>query len=322
MEHNVAKRFAAACKRVGAGELGDAAHIEALQREFNGLKMDPVHGREVVEKTPEDLAAEATSTSGSDSQAFVATTPGAAGHAALLNLRHSFLWLKPSDAATATAGAAHAPLLRGGVHAHDVQRQREQQHSRHLPGRDGHAEILVLEPDIKAHFVISRPTAGYQRLVDALPNHFVGTHKRLVELVDFLCEQMLVSFRENGMSVPPWRKNKSILSKWFLPTAKSGSQPTTPTGSPPSKAASAVGGGRQSFGLDRYPGMQQQQQQLQRESPSASRGRLVPSTPSPVAARATPRSPMDYAVPVVGEAASPNTVEFGFTGARMAVRAA
>ena len=96
---------------------------------------------------------------------------------------------------------------------------------------DGDA-VLLLEPDIKAHFVISRPTRAYQQLLDALPEHFVGTHKRLVQLVDFLCEQMLVSFRERGMSVPPWRKNKSILSKWFLPTATSRSHPASPTGSP------------------------------------------------------------------------------------------
>ena len=49
----------------------------------------------------------------------------------------------------------------------------------------------------------------------------MGTHQTLVRLVDFMCEQMNGSFRESGMSVPPWRKNKAILSKWFLPTATS-----------------------------------------------------------------------------------------------------
>jgi hypothetical protein len=69
-------------------------------------------------------------------------------------------------------------------------------------------------------------------LVDALPSTFVGTHQTLVRLVDFMCEQMNGSFRESGMSVPPWRKNKAILSKWFLPTAMSRSHPTTPSVSP------------------------------------------------------------------------------------------
>ena len=197
----------------------------------------------------------------------------------------------------------------------------------------------MLEPDIKAHFVISRPTAGYQRLIDALPDHFVGTHKRLVELVDFLCEQMLVSFRESGMSVPPWRKNKSILSKWFLPTAKSGSQPPTPTGSPPpSKLAGGpeVGHGRSVV----VHAQQQQQQQQAAAAAGVGGGRSFVGTTtegvvgsyrfsggqgaasphhhhhhhqqSSPGGHSLPRSSIDYAAPVVGEAASPNKVKLGF----------
>jgi hypothetical protein len=80
--------------------------------------------------------------------------------------------------------------------------------------------------------------------VDALPEHFVGTHHRLVELVNFMCEQMLASFRESGMSVPPWRQSTSILSKWFLPTARGGSLPGTPgraAGSPGRSPAGSPG---------------------------------------------------------------------------------
>ena len=108
-----------------------------------------------------------------------------------------------------------------------------------------------MEPDIKAHFVISRPTPAYARLVDALPSTFVGTHQTLVRLVDFMCEQMNGSFRESGMSVPPWRKNKAILSKWFLPTATSRSHPATPSGSPErgSKVKKQDSGRRMSFDL-------------------------------------------------------------------------
>ena len=43
------------------------------------------------------------------------------------------------------------------------------------------------------------------------------------------------------MPVPPWRQNKSILSKWFLPTAKSISQPNTPAGSPPMSKGRSTG---------------------------------------------------------------------------------
>jgi hypothetical protein len=37
----IAKRFAAACAEVGPGEVGDAAHIDAVRRAFNAYDYDP-----------------------------------------------------------------------------------------------------------------------------------------------------------------------------------------------------------------------------------------------------------------------------------------
>ena len=309
----IAKRFAAACAEVGPGEVGDAAHIDAVRRAFHAYDYDP--WGEPVRRRPRSPESDSRSeddeygtypeTDHVGDQAFVATTPGAVGHAALLNLRHSFLWLKvdlegdaaldpsaapgdslhPSGFAEAKAAAAiseraalaHAPvpIARSGAiptTAHGEETR--------LRGPTAWAEagdacetfasassgsssavdavdaspstVLVMEPDIKAHFVISRPTPAYARLVDALPSTFVGTHQTLVRLVDFMCEQMNGSFRESGMSVPPWRKNKAILSKWFLPTATSRSHPATPSGSPEqslSKVKKQDSGRRMSFDL-------------------------------------------------------------------------
>lgn len=167
----------------------------------------------------------------------MATTPGAAGHAALLNLRHSFLWVKTEPAATIDEDAASAD-------ADDASPQRPRASATATPmKRDVATEtgVMVMEPYLRAHFVISRPTERYQRLLDTLPPHFVGPHERLARLVDFMSEQMLASFKERGMPVPPWRQNKSILSKWFLPTAKSLSQPPTPSGSPPMSSNGSKG---------------------------------------------------------------------------------
>lgn len=187
-----------------------------------------------------------------DGCAFVATTPGAVGHAALLNLRHSFLWLNvpnaDGDGDIKTQGAHNLPVTASPQLASVGEHAKPGYQERYTPGsavpadlgkqRGAFAEpavtcVLLMEPDIKAHFVISRPTASYQRLVQSLPKCFVGTHQALVKLVDFMCEQMQFSFAKNEMSVPPWRKNKAILSKWCLPTAKQpGSSPSTPTMSP------------------------------------------------------------------------------------------
>jgi len=158
LEFQLMKTLKNAVKKLGKGDVGDDAHVHSLKQHLtaNGFPINE------------------------------STTAGAFGSAALLNLRHTFLWLKPAVA---------------------------------LDGLDFPEQRIILEPDIRAHFVISRATPNYQRLVDALPEQFVGTHQRLVELVEFMCEQMTASFRESAMSVPPWRQPKSILSKWFIPTA-------------------------------------------------------------------------------------------------------
>ena len=292
----IAKRFEAACAEVGPGEVGDATHIDAVRRAFNAYDCDPwgepVRRRPRSPECDEDACDAAAGTSGD--QAFVATTPGAVGHAALLNLRHSFLWLKvdleedasadpsaaPSDSlhpagfaeavlskkgaepfVAGRAALAHAPVPVAGGADLAARRGAAPRGPADVSAARSAAigaesalladTVLVMEPDIKAHFVISRPTPAYARLVDALPSTFVGTHQTLVRLVDFMCEQMNGSFRESGMSVPPWRKNKAILSKWFLPTATSRSHPTTPSGSPErrSQVKKQDSGRRMSFDL-------------------------------------------------------------------------
>ena len=256
-EEAVYKRLRVACAAVGAGELGDAAHVDAIRRAFNALGSDvwgePVRLEAEASAAPTSAPTSAparTQTLGEfPGEAFAATTPGAAGHAALLNLRHSFLWVRSG---AADARGANAP--RRGDFGETSGRGRRGFLASTLetpPFYDDSAEdegegvaasaeeassALLLEPDIKAHFVISRPTREYRKILDALPDHFVGTHESLRRLVEFVGERMLGSFRESGMSVPPWRKPASILSKWFLPTAlkknAATSAPSTPGASP------------------------------------------------------------------------------------------
>ncbi len=36
----------------------------------------------------------------------------------------------------------------------------------------------------------------------------------LLQLVELLCEEMALAFKERGVPVPPWRKPSSLISKW------------------------------------------------------------------------------------------------------------
>ena len=137
--------------------------VKALQRAFNAAP-------QLGEDSAYDRATDAF-------DAVVATTPGAAGHAALLNLRHTFLWLKPASATTPASGARNRDLSNPANAAWNPTSSSSSASTpapapisssfncrgsgrRSADFEEEESEILILEPDIKAHFVISRPTAG------------------------------------------------------------------------------------------------------------------------------------------------------------------
>ena len=107
IEYAVYKRFKAACTAVGAGELGDAAYVDAIRSEFNELESD-AWGEPQPRRKPSRPPSTVRDMDHTD-RAFVATTPGAEGHAALLNLRHSFLWIKLTDHDEDTTDANATP---------------------------------------------------------------------------------------------------------------------------------------------------------------------------------------------------------------------
>jgi uncharacterized protein (TIGR01615 family) len=81
---------------------------------------------------------------------------------------------------------------------------------------DGRLMELIVEPHLRSHFQISRPSILYSRLVDDLPDEFVGCGDRLSRLCCFVADQMGTSFQLNGMTSPPWRNVQSLLTKWNL----------------------------------------------------------------------------------------------------------
>eukprot|EP00242_Pyramimonas_sp_CCMP2087_P008976 CAMPEP_0198199182 /NCGR_PEP_ID=MMETSP1445-20131203/2511_1 /TAXON_ID=36898 /ORGANISM="Pyramimonas sp., Strain CCMP2087" /LENGTH=297 /DNA_ID=CAMNT_0043868947 /DNA_START=205 /DNA_END=1098 /DNA_ORIENTATION=+ len=76
--------------------------------------------------------------------------------------------------------------------------------------------FIVVEPLLREELQIVRPTEQYQRLLDTVPQVFVGTLSRLSALIEFVTARMEESFREQGMCTPPWRQIRSLLAKWDL----------------------------------------------------------------------------------------------------------
>ena len=104
---------------------------------------------------------------------------------------------------------------------------------------------IVVEPDLVPHFVIAQPTPRYAALLAAAPPEFVGPPTRMAALVDTLAGGAAAAFEEQGLPLPPWRRAKSLRSKWGLPdpppAAATAAPPTRPPPSissrPPSAAA-------------------------------------------------------------------------------------
>lgn len=76
---------------------------------------------------------------------------------------------------------------------------------------------LIVDPLFREQFAIPQPTATYEALLELIPQEFVGTASRLIPLVQCLCAEMVASFEFKGLTLPPWRRAQSMLSKW-LPT--------------------------------------------------------------------------------------------------------
>ena len=125
---------------------------------------------------------------------------------ALKKLNHAYLWLPPS--VRVDDGDTHALVYASAD------------------------ERIIIEPNLRSHFVVGRATAQYARLVESLPTAFVGTYAHLSEIVFFMSTHMINSFRESGLDIPPWRRPSALTSKWTVKSDVVARVSISPSGSP------------------------------------------------------------------------------------------
>ena len=75
---------------------------------------------------------------------------------------------------------------------------------------------IVVEQDFRENFSIASATPAYQRLLAAAPGEFAGSVSRLAAIVELLSEGVKRAFAEQGLPLPPWRRAKSVMSKWGM----------------------------------------------------------------------------------------------------------
>jgi len=91
----------------------------------------------------------------------------------------------------------------------------------------------VIDTDFAGQFEIARETEGYSMLRSSLPRVFVGKPDDLKRMVRPMCDEAKRSMKINGLTLPPWRKNRYMQAKWLGPYRRTTSySPATVISSP------------------------------------------------------------------------------------------
>lgn len=157
-----------------------------------------------------------------DREVRVATSSKFRGACALRNLVHSYVWIDPEYARMGERAYNEEEMMTMQGRQHAVgsassYSSRMSSSSSSLPPNEINLQRIIVEADLRSHFVIANATPRYQRLLDELPSEFVGTFSRLLEIIDFMAVKLNSSFAARKMDTPPWRRAKSIASKWSMP---------------------------------------------------------------------------------------------------------
>ncbi|KAH7290538.1 hypothetical protein KP509_30G052600 [Ceratopteris richardii] len=74
---------------------------------------------------------------------------------------------------------------------------------------------FIVDIDFRAQFEIARASKQYGQLLDVLPKLFVGRPERLKQVLKIMTNAAKCSLKEQGLLLPPWRKQKYVYAKWF-----------------------------------------------------------------------------------------------------------
>jgi uncharacterized protein (TIGR01615 family) len=81
--------------------------------------------------------------------------------------------------------------------------------------KKGETIRVVIELSFRAEFEMARASEEYNRLIQRLPEVFVGKTERLSTLIKMLCSAAKKCIKDKKMHMPPWRKHKYMQAKWL-----------------------------------------------------------------------------------------------------------
>ncbi|KAJ8421411.1 hypothetical protein Cgig2_023586 [Carnegiea gigantea] len=75
----------------------------------------------------------------------------------------------------------------------------------------------IIDTDFAGGFEIARETESYSMLRSSLPRIFIGKPDDLKRIIRSMCDEAKRSMKLNGLTLPPWRKNRYMQAKWLGP---------------------------------------------------------------------------------------------------------
>ncbi|KAF5473082.1 hypothetical protein F2P56_009726 [Juglans regia] len=84
---------------------------------------------------------------------------------------------------------------------------------------------IIIELNFQAEFEMARASEDYNRLVQRLPEVFVGKVERLSNIIKIVCSAAKKCMKEKKMHMGPWRKHKYMQAKWLGACERKASTP-------------------------------------------------------------------------------------------------
>lgn len=129
-----------------------------------------------------------------------------------LGLQLPYLLSRITTSSSGPPRLAHAPVPAALLHVANSWHSWSARAA--APDANPHPTLpLPAQPHFREQFEISHPTPRYSGLLSMLPSVLVASAEQITALVQLLCAEMSLAFEHHGLSLPPWRQSKSLLSK-------------------------------------------------------------------------------------------------------------
>lgn len=74
---------------------------------------------------------------------------------------------------------------------------------------------VIIELGFRAEFEMARASEEYNKLINRLPEVFVGKIERLMSLIKILCSAAKKCMKLKKIHMGPWRKQRYMQAKWL-----------------------------------------------------------------------------------------------------------